>query len=165
MKLKSLFPRYTLKTLLIVSTLSTIFFAWATHMHGRMSTERTNREYDQQLLARIGGRISGWSNAHFYQLGGFELWPRMNRGGASSVRFNGTRIDNCDQRRDIFEFLTRNPNIDHLAFAKCVDVSQLIPELQRLESLRLLEFANCGLSPEEIQLVRDSLPNITLHVL
>jgi hypothetical protein len=165
MKMNRPFPRYTLKTLFLGSTLAAIFFAWAAHLHGRMSTEGKNREYDQQLLSRIGGRISGWSDAHFYHLGGMEIWPRMNRGGASSVRFNGTRLDDGDQRRDMLEFLTRNPNIDYLAFAKCVDVSQLIPELRRLESLVILEFEKCGLSQEEMQVLRDSLPGITLHFL
>ena len=165
MKTNRPFPRYTLKALLLVSTLSAVFFAWTALLHGRMSTERNNREYDHQLLSRIGGRISGWSNANFYRLGGLELWPRKNRGGASSVRFYGTRIDNDDQRREMLEFLTRNPNIDYLAFAKCVDVSELIPELRRLESLSILELENCGLSPEEIQAMLDSLPNITLNVL
>jgi hypothetical protein len=130
-----------------------------------MSTERNNREYDHQLLSRIGGRISGWSDANFYRLGGLELWPRKSRGGASSVRFYGTQIDNDDQRREMLEFLTRNPNIDHLAFVNCVDVSKLVSDLRRLESLRILELENCSLSPEETQALRDSLPNITLNVL
>lgn len=159
------FRRYTLKTLFFVITLASFFFAWAAYLHGRMSIERSDREYDQQLLSRIGGRISGWSDAHFYHLGGMEIWPRMKRGGASSVRFNGSRMDDGDQRRDMFEFLTRNPNIDHIAFAECVDVSQLIPELRRLESLNTLELEDCVLSPEEIQVLRDSLPNTILRIL
>jgi hypothetical protein len=164
MKTNRPFPRYTLKALLLVSTLSAVFFAWTALLHGRMSKERNNREYDHQLLSRMGGRISGWSDANFYRLGGLELWPRKNRGGASSVRFSGTRIDDDAQRREMLEFLTRNPNIDYLSFAKCVDVSGLIPHLRRLESLKILELENCGLSPEEVQAIRGSLPNVTLNI-
>lgn len=156
--------RYTLKALPLVIALSVVFFVWTAVLHGRMSTERSNREYDHQLLSRIGGRISGWSDANFYRLGGLELWPRKSRGGASSVRFSGTRIDDGALREEMLEFLTRNPNIAYLSFAKCVSVSELIPHLQRLDSLKILELESCGLNPEEVQVIRKSLPNVFVSV-
>lgn len=164
MKTNRPFPRYTLKSLLLVSSLSAVFFAWTALLHGRMATERSNREYDHQLLYRIGGKISGWSDENFFRLGGLEVWPRKSRGGASSVRFYGTRIGDDAQRREMLEFLSRNPNINYLNFAKCVDVSELIPHLRRLESLKVLELENCGLSPEEVQAIQDSLPNVNLNI-